>query len=145
MTPPDGSPTSSAPEETRARHAYRVSCNWSNYMMDGGDVEAVDHGGVASPRQLAANTQSFGRSDDIFPKSKGDRGIIHVETRGYKQNGTVACTIRRKVMVSKRSHGDARAGEQPGRPEPSAGPDSCSAFPNRVARSGAPNQANLQR
>jgi acyl dehydratase len=51
-------------------------------------------------------------------KSKDDRGIVYVETRAYKQDGTVVCVFRRKVMVPKRSYGDARGGEQPGRPEP---------------------------
>jgi len=32
----------------------------------------------------------------------------------------VVCTFRRKVMVPKRSYGEARGGEQPGRPEPRA-------------------------
>ena len=36
--------------------------------------------------------------------------------RGYNQDGTVVCVFRRKVMVPKRSYGDARGGEQPGRP-----------------------------
>jgi hypothetical protein len=43
---------------------------------------------------------------------------VHVETIGYKQDGTVVCIFRRKVMVPKRSYGEARGGEQPGRPEP---------------------------
>jgi len=50
--------------------------------------------------------------------SAGDRGIVQVETRGYKQDGTVVCIFRRKVMVPKQSYGDARGGEQPGRPTP---------------------------
>ena len=50
--------------------------------------------------------------------SRGDRGVVEVETLGYKQDGTVVCTFRRKVMVPKRSYGDARGGEQPGRPVP---------------------------
>src|SRR6476661_2999993 len=49
--------------------------------------------------------------------SKDDRGIVHVETRGYKQDGTLVCIFRRKVMVPKQSYLDARGGEQPGRPE----------------------------
>ena len=32
-------------------------------------------------------------------KSKNDRGIVQVETRGYKQDGTCVCVFRRKVMV----------------------------------------------
>ena len=57
--------------------------------------------------------------DKTESKSKDDRGIVHVETIGYKQDGTVVCIFRRKVMVPKRSYGEARGGEQPGRPEPS--------------------------
>ena len=56
--------------------------------------------------------------DKTESKSKDDRGIVHVETIGYKQDGTVVCIFRRKVMVPKRSYGEARGGEQPGRPEP---------------------------
>jgi hypothetical protein len=44
--------------------------------------------------------------------------VVHVETRGYNQDGVVVCVFRRKVMVPKRSYGEARGGEQPGRPEP---------------------------
>jgi len=56
--------------------------------------------------------------DKTESKSKDDRGIVHVETIGYKQDGTIVCIFRRKVMVPKRSYGEARGGEQPGRPEP---------------------------
>ena len=52
--------------------------------------------------------------------SKPDRGVVTVETRGYKQDGTVVCVFRRKVMVPKRSYGEVRGGEQPGRPTPAA-------------------------
>ena len=30
--------------------------------------------------------------------SRGDRGVVEVETRGYKQDGTLVCVFRRKVM-----------------------------------------------
>ena len=48
--------------------------------------------------------------------SKDDRGVVHVETRGYNQDGTMVCIFRRKVMVPKDSYLQARGGEQPGRP-----------------------------
>ncbi|MPZ73091.1 MAG: MaoC family dehydratase [Nitriliruptorales bacterium] len=48
-------------------------------------------------------------------RSKPDRGVVTVETIGYKQDGTVVCEFRRKVLVPKRDHA---ANEQPGRPEP---------------------------
>ena len=50
--------------------------------------------------------------------SKDDRGVVHVETIGYNQDGKVVCIFRRKVMVPKQSYLDARGGEQPGRPVP---------------------------
>ena len=50
--------------------------------------------------------------------SEDDRGVVYVETRGYNQDGTVVCIFRRKVMVPTRAYGDARGGEQPGRPVP---------------------------
>jgi acyl dehydratase len=60
---------------------------------------------------------------DVTPsKSKDDRGVVGVETIGYNQDGTVVCIFRRKVMVPKRSYGEARGGEQPGRPQPLARP-----------------------
>src|SRR3981189_2852313 len=51
-------------------------------------------------------------------KSKDDRGVVYVETKGYKQDGTVVCLFKRKVMVPKNSYLEARGGEQPGRPTP---------------------------
>jgi len=53
-------------------------------------------------------------------KSKDDRGVVYVETRGYKQDGQIVCIFRRKVLVPKRSYGDVRGGEQPARPLPHA-------------------------
>jgi acyl dehydratase len=34
-------------------------------------------------------------------QSKPDRGVVTVETRGYKQDGTLVCVFRRRVMVPK--------------------------------------------
>ncbi|HVQ96813.1 MAG TPA: MaoC family dehydratase [Mycobacteriales bacterium] len=56
--------------------------------------------------------------DKALSKSKPDRGVVHVQTRGYNQDGTVVCVFRRKVMVPTRAYADARGGDQPGRPEP---------------------------
>ena len=58
--------------------------------------------------------------DKTESKSKDDRGVVYVETIGYKQDGTVVCIFRRKVMVPKESYLSARGGEQPGRPTPVA-------------------------
>jgi hypothetical protein len=49
-------------------------------------------------------------------KSKNDRGIVYVETRGYKQDSTLVCVFRRKVMVPTAAYVKERGGEQPGLP-----------------------------
>mgnify|MGYP003719522495 CR=1 FL=1 len=54
--------------------------------------------------------------------SKDDRGVVHVETIGYNQDGKVVCIFRRKVMVPKDNYLEARGGEQPGRPTPGREP-----------------------
>jgi len=51
--------------------------------------------------------------------SRGDRGVVEVETRGYKQDGTLVCVFRRKVMVPTQVYVKERGGAQPGRPGPS--------------------------
>ena len=57
--------------------------------------------------------------DKTESKSKADRGVVSVQTRGYNQDGVVVCVFRRKVMVPKRPAGGAPGtGEQPGRPVP---------------------------
>ena len=56
--------------------------------------------------------------DKVASRSKDDRGVVHVETRGYQQDGVVVCTFRRKVLVPRRAYDAARGGEQPGRPVP---------------------------
>ena len=40
--------------------------------------------------------------DKTPSRSKDDRGVVYVETRGYNQDGTVVCIFRRKVMVPTR-------------------------------------------
>ena len=49
------------------------------------------HACTARPRVL----------DKWESKSKDDRGVVHVETIGYNQDGKVVCIFRRKVMVPK--------------------------------------------
>ena len=39
--------------------------------------------------------------DKTESRSKPDRGVVQVETRGLNQDGTVVCVFRRKVMVPK--------------------------------------------
>ena len=51
-------------------------------------------------------------------ESKPDRGVVTVETRGYKQDGTLVCVFRRRVMVPKKSHAGP---ELPSFPEPAQG------------------------
>jgi acyl dehydratase len=55
---------------------------------------------------------------DTWETSKPDRGVVHVETIGYTQGGTVVCIFRRKVLVPRAGYLEARGGDQPGRPVP---------------------------
>jgi acyl dehydratase len=50
--------------------------------------------------------------------SKPDRGVVSVETRGYKQDGTMVCVFRRRVMVPKKEYAESAvpAGVDPERP-----------------------------
>ena len=66
--------------------------------------------GRCDPR-ISAMTFADGASIDAL------RRIVEVETKGYKQDGTVVCIFRRKVMVPTKEYIDARGGEQPGRPQ----------------------------
>ena len=63
---------------------------------------------------IYGQTEVLGKTES---RSKDDRGVVHVETKGVNQDGVLVCVFRRKVMVPKRSYGEAHGGEQPGRPE----------------------------
>ena len=41
-------------------------------------------------------------------KSKPDRGVVTVESKGFNQNGDEVCYFRRRVMVWKRASAPAR-------------------------------------
>ena len=45
---------------------------------------------------------------EVRETSKGDRGIVTVETKGINQRGEEVCYFRRKVMVWKKEAGPAR-------------------------------------
>ena len=46
--------------------------------------------------------------DAVESRSKGDRGIVTVETKAFNQRGEEVCSFRRKVMVWKRAAAPAR-------------------------------------
>ena len=46
---------------------------------------------------------------DVVPsRSKDDRGVITVESKGFNQRGEEVCYFRRKLLVWKRDHAPAR-------------------------------------
>ena len=101
-----------------------------------GQGDRQPRGRVAAPRQADLPRRHDLRRDD----GAGQDGVVveerprrrPVETIGYKQDGTVVCIFRRKVMVPKRSDGEARGGEQPGgRAAPPPGPAARLARPER--------------
>jgi acyl dehydratase len=50
-------------------------------------------------------------------RSKPDRGVVTVETKGYKQDGTLVCVFKRHVMVPLQAFAGP---ERPSFPEPKA-------------------------
>ena len=46
--------------------------------------------------------------DKVESKSKDDRGVVTVESKGFNQRGEEVCYFRRKLMVWKRDHAPAR-------------------------------------
>ncbi len=69
------------------------------------DYEKVTHDGpVFIGDTIHARTEILEARES---KSKPDRGIVHVETKAFNQNGDPVLTFRRHVLVPKRSRDDA--------------------------------------
>ena len=69
------------------------------------DYEKVTHDGpVFISDTIHAQTEVLGIRES---RSKPDRGIIYVETKAFNQNGDRVLTLRRHILVPKRSHRDA--------------------------------------
>ena len=78
---------------------------------------------IVLPNPVFAGDTLYSESEVIQvreSRSRPGQGIVKVETRGYKQDGTCVCVFRRKVMVPTESYVKQRGGEQPGRPEPAS-------------------------
>ena len=69
------------------------------------DYEKVTHDGpVFIGDTIHAQTEVLGIRES---RSKPDRGIIYVETKAFNQNGDRVLTLRRHILVPKRSRRDA--------------------------------------
>ena len=67
---------------------------------------------IVLPNPVFAGDTLYSESEVIQvreSKSRSDRGIITVETRGYKQDGTLVIRYRRSVMVWKRASAPSAA------------------------------------
>ena len=69
------------------------------------EVESLLH---AKPTFHGDTIYAETRVLDAQPTSKGDRGIVTVETKGINQRGEEVCYFRRKLMVWKREHAPHR-------------------------------------
>jgi acyl dehydratase len=69
------------------------------------EVELLRH---AKPTFHGDTIYAETRVLDKRESTKGDRGIVTVETKGLNQRGEEVCYFRRKVMVWKRQAGPAR-------------------------------------
>ncbi len=54
---------------------------------------------------------------DTREASRGDRGVVYLETRAMNQRGEKVLTLRRRVLIPKRDHETMGVGKVPGRPE----------------------------
>jgi acyl dehydratase len=50
---------------------------------------------------------------ELTPSSRGDRGVVTVETIGTNQRGETVCSYTRKVLVPRRSHPTLGEGKLP--------------------------------
>ena len=67
---------------------------------------------IVLPTPVFAGDPLYSESEVIQVReseSRPDRGIVKVETRGYKQDGTLVIRYRRSVMVWKRAHAPSAA------------------------------------
>ena len=67
---------------------------------------------IVLPNPVFAGDTLYSESEVIQvreSKSRPDRGIVKVETRGYKQDGTLVIRYRRSVMVWKRADAPSAA------------------------------------
>jgi len=69
------------------------------------EVESLQH---RSPTFHGDTIYAETRVVDATETSKGDRGIVTVETKGINQHADEVCFFRRKVMVWKRDHAPGR-------------------------------------
>jgi acyl dehydratase len=69
------------------------------------EVETLKH---AKPTYHGDTIYAETRVLDAKETSKGDRGIVTVETKGLNQRGEEVCYFRRKVMVWKRDSAPQR-------------------------------------
>lgn len=64
------------------------------------EVETLKH---AKPTYHGDTIYAETRVLDVKETSKGDRGVVTVETKAFNQHGDEVCSFRRKVMVWKRA------------------------------------------
>ncbi len=83
------------------------------------EYEKVIHDG---PTFIGDTIYSESTILEIREASKGDRGVVYLETRATNQQGEQILTLRRRVLIPKRNHETLGVGKIPGRPgsEPDA-------------------------
>lgn len=69
------------------------------------EIETLKH---AKPTFHGDTIYAVTRVLEVTETSKGDRGIVRVETKGINQRGDEVCYFIRKALVWKRDHAPAR-------------------------------------
>jgi len=79
------------------------------------EVESLQHVFPTSPGDTVyGQTEVLGKREST---GKNDRGVVHVQTKGYNQDGLLVCVFRRTVMSPQRSDAASHGGEFPGCPK----------------------------
>jgi len=74
------------------------------------EVNALKHD---KPTFIGDTLYAKTRVLELRESSRGDRGVVTVETQGFNQRGEQVCSYTRKVLVPKKSHATLGEGRLP--------------------------------
>jgi acyl dehydratase len=87
-------------------YIYSLLLGMSVTDVSGAAIANLETGSLKHLQPVFHGDTIYGESevlDVVESKSKPDRGVVQVETRGYNQDGLLVCTYRRKVLARKTS------------------------------------------
>jgi acyl dehydratase len=88
-------------------YVYSLLLGMSVADVSGAAIANLQTEGLQHLQPVFHGDTIYGESEVLSvveSRTKPDRGIVEVETRGYNQGGVLVCTYRRKVLAAKKSH-----------------------------------------